>query len=158
MAEGVGLFELSPFTKIDVQGPDALALLQYLCANDIDHEVGRAVYTQMLNARGGIKHDITVTRYGDTHFRVISGAATRRRTSPGTSGTPQIAGSTPSSRMSRPRRPCLRSWGLVHARCCRTCLTPSVGRGVCIFDVPSHRYRHGGGSRHAGWLSVRRLN
>ena len=79
MAEGVGLFELSPFTKIDVQGPDALALLQYLCANDIDHEVGRAVYTQMLNARGGIEADITVTRYSDTHFRVISGAATRQK-------------------------------------------------------------------------------
>ena len=79
MADGVGLFELSPFTKIDVQGPDALALLQYLCANDIDVDVGRAVYTQMLNARGGIEADITVTRFDECHFRIISGAATRQK-------------------------------------------------------------------------------
>lgn len=79
MAEGVGLFELSPFTKIDVQGRDAAALLQYLCANEIDVPEGKAVYTQMLNARGGIEADVTVTRFGDAHFRVISGAATRQK-------------------------------------------------------------------------------
>lgn len=79
MAGGVGLFELSPFTKIDVQGRDALALLQYLCANEIDVLVGKAVYTQMLNARGGIEADVTVTRFGETHFRVTSGAATRQK-------------------------------------------------------------------------------
>jgi 4-methylaminobutanoate oxidase (formaldehyde-forming) len=79
MAEGVGLFELSPFTKIDVQGRDALPLMHYLCANQIDMPEGKAVYTQMLNARGGIEADITVTRFGDRHFRVISGAATRQK-------------------------------------------------------------------------------
>jgi 4-methylaminobutanoate oxidase (formaldehyde-forming) len=79
MAAGVGLFELSPFTKIDVQGRDALALLNYLCANQIDVAEGRAVYTQMLNARGGIEADVTVTRFGESHFRVISGAATRQK-------------------------------------------------------------------------------
>ncbi len=79
MAEGVGLFELSPFTKIDVQGRDALALLDYLCANRIDVPDGKAVYTQMLNARGGIEADVTVTRFGERHFRVTSGAATRQK-------------------------------------------------------------------------------
>jgi glycine cleavage system aminomethyltransferase T/glycine/D-amino acid oxidase-like deaminating enzyme len=79
MAEGVGLFELSPFTKVDVQGRDALALLQYLSANEIDVPVGKAVYTQMLNARGGIEADVTVTRFGEKHFRVTSGAATRQK-------------------------------------------------------------------------------
>ncbi|UVC06608.1 FAD-dependent oxidoreductase [Rhizobium sp. TH2] len=79
MAESVGLFELSPFTKIDVQGRDALALLQYLSANEIDVPVGKAVYTQMLNARGGIEADVTVTRFDATHFRVTSGAATRQK-------------------------------------------------------------------------------
>jgi 4-methylaminobutanoate oxidase (formaldehyde-forming) len=79
MAEDVGLFELSPFAKIDVQGRDALALLQYLCANQIDVPEGAAVYTQMLNDRGGIEADITVTRFGETHFRVTSGAATRQK-------------------------------------------------------------------------------
>jgi 4-methylaminobutanoate oxidase (formaldehyde-forming) len=79
MAEGVGLFELSPFAKIDVQGRDALALVNYLCANQIDVAEGSAAYTQMLNARGGIEADITVTRFGETHFRIISGAATRQK-------------------------------------------------------------------------------
>lgn len=79
MADGVGMFELSPFTKIDVQGRGALPLLNYLCANQIDVPAGKAVYTQMLNARGGIEADITVTRFGETHFRVTSGAVTRQK-------------------------------------------------------------------------------
>lgn len=79
MAGGVGLFELSPFTKIDVQGRDALPLLQYLCANQIDVAAGKAVYTQMLNAHGGMEADITVTRFDERHFRVTSGAVTRQK-------------------------------------------------------------------------------
>ena len=73
----VALYELTPFTKIDVAGPSALVLLQQLCANDIDVEQGRAVYTQLLNQHGGIEADVTVTRRGENDFRVISGAATR---------------------------------------------------------------------------------
>jgi 4-methylaminobutanoate oxidase (formaldehyde-forming) len=75
--ERVALYELTPFTKIDVKGPEALRLLQHLCCNDVDVEVGRTVYTQMLNGRGGIEADVTVTRLGETTFRVVSGAATR---------------------------------------------------------------------------------
>ena len=73
----VALFDLSPFTKIDLQGRDALALLQQLCANEIAVAEGGAVYTQMLNAGAGIEADITVTRTGETDFRIVSGAATR---------------------------------------------------------------------------------
>lgn len=73
----VALIELSPFTKIDISGPDALRLLQHLCANDVDVPAGRTVYTQMLNGRGGIEADITVTRRAEDTFRVVSGAATR---------------------------------------------------------------------------------
>ncbi len=79
MADGVGLFELSPFTKINVEGPDALALLQRLCANDIDVAEGHAVYTQMLNEKGGIEADVTVTRLSERLFRVTSGAVTRQK-------------------------------------------------------------------------------
>jgi 4-methylaminobutanoate oxidase (formaldehyde-forming) len=77
--DGVALFELSPFTKIDVEGRDALALVQQLCANDVDVGQGSVVYTQMLNRRGGIEADVTVTRTGETAFRIVSGAATRRK-------------------------------------------------------------------------------
>lgn len=70
------LFELSPFAKIDIAGGGALALLQQLCANRMDRPVGRATYSQMLNDRGGIEADVTVTRLGEDSFRVTSGAAT----------------------------------------------------------------------------------
>ena len=79
LSERVALLELSPFTKIEVQGPDALALLQWLCANDVDQPPGRCLYTQMLNRRGGIEADVTVTRLGPRRFRITSGAATRQK-------------------------------------------------------------------------------
>ena len=79
MAAGVGLFELSPFTKLDIGGRDALALLDRLCVSRIDVAVGRAVYTQMLNAAGGIEADLTVTRLAADRFRVTSGAAARQK-------------------------------------------------------------------------------
>lgn len=77
LRDRVALFDLSPFTKIDVGGRDALALLQQLCANDVDLPFDSCVYTQMLNRRGGIEADVTVTRRGERDFRVVSGAATR---------------------------------------------------------------------------------
>jgi glycine cleavage system aminomethyltransferase T/glycine/D-amino acid oxidase-like deaminating enzyme len=73
--EGVGLFDLSPFGKIRVEGPDAEAVLQRLCANDVAVEPGRIVYTQWLNARGGIEADLTVTRISHTLFLVVTSAA-----------------------------------------------------------------------------------
>lgn len=73
----VALFDLSPFAKIDVRGRDTLALLQRLCANDVDLPSDTCVYTQMLNGRGGIEADVTVTRRGEQDFRVVGGAPTR---------------------------------------------------------------------------------
>ena len=77
--DGVALLELTPFTKVDVRGPDAVALLQRLCTRDIDIAPDRAVYTLMLNPRGGIEADVTVTRIDEHAFRIVSGAATRAR-------------------------------------------------------------------------------
>ena len=77
--DGVALLELTPFTKIDVRGTDALALLQRLCTAEIDIEPDRAVYTLMLNPRGGIEADVTVTRLDECAFRIVSGAATRAK-------------------------------------------------------------------------------
>jgi 4-methylaminobutanoate oxidase (formaldehyde-forming) len=70
---------MSPFGKIHVEGADAEAVLQRICANDIAVEPGRIVYTQWLNDRGGIEADVTVTRCTDTVFLVVTGAATIRR-------------------------------------------------------------------------------
>ena len=79
MQHGAVLLDLTPFTKIDVSGPDALSLLNHLAAAQMEVAVGRAVYTPLLNARGGIEADVTVTRLSADRFRIISGAATRRR-------------------------------------------------------------------------------
>jgi 4-methylaminobutanoate oxidase (formaldehyde-forming) len=75
----VGLFDMSPFGKIHVQGEDAEAVLQRLSANDIGVEPGRIVYTQWLNERAGIEADVTVTRLGETTFLVVTSASTLRR-------------------------------------------------------------------------------
>lgn len=79
MAEGAALIDLSPFGKFDISGPDALAALQYLAAGNVDTGIGRAVYTPLLNAAGGIEADVTITRLGPERFRLTSGAATRWR-------------------------------------------------------------------------------
>ncbi len=79
MDRGTALIDLSPFGKFDVTGPDALRALQYLAAGNVDVAEGRAVYTPLLNARGGTEADVTITRLGADCFRVTSGAATRGR-------------------------------------------------------------------------------
>ncbi len=70
-----GLFDETSFSKFQVHGAGALAALQYLCANDVDQPIGRVVYTQMLNPRGGIECDLTVTRLAADRFRIITGTA-----------------------------------------------------------------------------------
>ena len=73
--EDVGLFDQSSLAKLLLQGPDVTAVLQRLCANDVDVAAGRIVYTQMLNARGGIECDLTVTRLADDACLVVTVAA-----------------------------------------------------------------------------------
>ncbi|HEY2127898.1 MAG TPA: FAD-dependent oxidoreductase [Streptosporangiaceae bacterium] len=74
--ERVAMFDTSSFGKLLVQGRDAAAVLQRICANDVAVPPGRIVYTQWLNDRGGIEADVTVTRLADTQFLVLSGPAT----------------------------------------------------------------------------------
>ncbi len=79
METGAALIDLSPFGKFDIVGPDALAFLNHLAAGQMDVAIGRAVYTPLLNDKGGIEADVTITRTGADIFRLTSGAATRRR-------------------------------------------------------------------------------
>ncbi|MGO4908165.1 FAD-dependent oxidoreductase [Pseudorhodobacter sp. W20_MBD10_FR17] len=76
---GVGLFDMTSFGKIRVEGRDACAFLQSVCANDVDVPAGRIVYTQMLNARGGIESDLTVTRLSETAYLMVVPGATLQR-------------------------------------------------------------------------------
>ncbi|MBI5029016.1 MAG: FAD-dependent oxidoreductase [Chloroflexi bacterium] len=71
--ERAGLFDETSFSKFEIHGQDALPTLQFLCDNDIDKPVGSVVYTQMLNPRGGIECDFTVTRLAEDRFRIITG-------------------------------------------------------------------------------------
>jgi len=73
--QAVGLYDESSFAKIEVSGPGACAFLQRLCANDVDVEPGRIVYTQMLNSRAGIETDFTVTRLAAGLFFIVTGTA-----------------------------------------------------------------------------------
>ncbi|MDX2203610.1 MAG: FAD-dependent oxidoreductase [Hyphomicrobiaceae bacterium] len=73
--ETVGALDMSAFGKFRVEGPDAEAVLQRICANDVAVPVGRIVYTQWLNERGGVEADLTVTRLGETSFLVVTSAA-----------------------------------------------------------------------------------
>jgi len=71
--EAVALFDITPFAKFDVTGPDALAYLERVFANRIDRPVGSVVYTAALTRRGGIRLDLTVTRKDRNRFRVVTG-------------------------------------------------------------------------------------
>lgn len=79
LREGVGLLDMSSFGKIRIEGRDACAFLQRLCANDVDVAVGRLIYTQMLNKRGGIESDLTVTRFSETSYYLVVPGATLHR-------------------------------------------------------------------------------
>jgi 4-methylaminobutanoate oxidase (formaldehyde-forming) len=76
---GVGLFDMTSFGKIRVEGRDACAFLQKMCANDVDVAAGRIVYTQMLNKKGGIESDLTVTRLSESAYLLVVPGATLQR-------------------------------------------------------------------------------
>jgi len=75
----VGIFDQSSFAKFVVQGPDAEAVLNRISANNMSVPVGKVVYTQWLNERGGIEADLTVTREALDRYLVVTAAATQTR-------------------------------------------------------------------------------
>jgi 4-methylaminobutanoate oxidase (formaldehyde-forming) len=77
--EAVGLFDQSSFAKFILEGEDAESVLNRICANDIAVPVGKIVYTQWLNERGGIEADLTITRESETRFLIVTAAATQVR-------------------------------------------------------------------------------
>jgi 4-methylaminobutanoate oxidase (formaldehyde-forming) len=73
--ESAALFDETSFAKIEVSGAGAADFLEHLCSNWVARDVGAVTYTQMLNARGGIECDFTVTRLGEERFRIVTGTA-----------------------------------------------------------------------------------
>src|SRR2546425_1081815 len=72
--ERVGIIDMTSFGKIELDGPGSLALLERVAGNQIERPVGSVVYTQLLDRRGGIAGDVTITRLGPERFRLVTGA------------------------------------------------------------------------------------
>ena len=77
--EGVAIFDQSSFSKLLLQGRDAEAALQHLCANDMAVPVGTSVYTGVLNVRGGFESDLTVQRLARDRFMLVTGSSQTTR-------------------------------------------------------------------------------
>lgn len=75
----VGVIDQSSFCKYQVEGPDVVKMMNRICSNNIDVKVGKMVYTQWLNARGGIEADVTLTRLADDKYLIVSGVACQTR-------------------------------------------------------------------------------
>ncbi|MCR9124622.1 MAG: FAD-dependent oxidoreductase [Rhodobacteraceae bacterium] len=75
--QNVGMYDMSSFGKLRVEGRDATAFLDHIGGGRFDVPVGRIVYTQFLNRKGGIEADVTVTRLSESAYLVVTPAATR---------------------------------------------------------------------------------
>ncbi|MDQ2911234.1 MAG: FAD-dependent oxidoreductase, partial [Actinomycetota bacterium] len=73
--ERAAIFDETSFAKIEVSGAGAAEFLEGLCDNRVARDVGAITYTQMLNPRGGIECDFTVTRLAEDRFRIVTGTA-----------------------------------------------------------------------------------
>lgn len=71
--EKVALFDQTSFAKFQMVGRDAEAALSWICANDVARPVGSLVYTQMLNAKGGIECDLTLARLAEDRYYIVTG-------------------------------------------------------------------------------------
>ena len=77
--EKAAIFDASPFGKIEVQGPDAEAFLQHVCASNMAKAPGNAIYTAVLNHRGTYESDITAHRIAADHYRLFVGTNAIKR-------------------------------------------------------------------------------
>ena len=71
--EAAALFDQTSFAKFALKGPDALAALNWICANNVDKPVGSLTYTQMLDDAAGIQCDLTVCRLATNEFYIVTG-------------------------------------------------------------------------------------
>ncbi len=73
--QAAALFDESSFAKLEITGPGALAFLQRVAGNDLDRPVGAVSYTQLLDRRGGIQADVTITRTAGDAYLLVTGTA-----------------------------------------------------------------------------------
>ncbi len=77
--ENAAIFDQSTFGKVEVKGQDACEFLDRVCANHMDREPGSAIYTAMLNERGGFESDLTAIRISEDHYRLFVGTTAIKR-------------------------------------------------------------------------------
>ena len=75
--ERVALFDQSSFAKFELRGRDAAEALSWIAANNVDQSVGKVVYTQLLNSRGGIECDLTASRFAQDLYYIVTGTGFR---------------------------------------------------------------------------------
>ena len=73
--ETAALFDETSFAKMEIRGDGAADYLERLCDNRVARDVGAITYTSMLNERGGIECDFTVTRLAEDRFWIVTGTA-----------------------------------------------------------------------------------
>lgn len=77
--DNVGIYDATTMANFLLQGKDAEKVLNNICANDVSQPIGKVVYTQMLNERGGIEADLTVIKLAEGKFFIITATATETR-------------------------------------------------------------------------------
>ena len=76
---GVGVFDLTPFVKVEAEGPGVIDWLNRVCASEMDRPVGRILYTTVLDHDGGCVCDLTVTRLADERYLLVTGGGSGPR-------------------------------------------------------------------------------
>jgi len=75
----VGLLDLSTFAKYEISGSNSQEFLERLCANKIPQQEGSIILTHMLNEKGRIQSELTITRFPNNNFYVLSSTASEIR-------------------------------------------------------------------------------
>ncbi len=76
---GVGIMDVTAFTKVEVAGPDAYVLLDRLTANKMPQKTGSITLTHMLNRRGRVELETTLVRMADDRFYLVCAAFFEQR-------------------------------------------------------------------------------
>ncbi|GAB7359404.1 hypothetical protein MBLNU230_g6053t1 [Neophaeotheca triangularis] len=67
---GVAMFDLTPFRRLEISGPGAIDLLQYVCTADVDREVGTVTHSLFLDPAGYLRSEVYVARLGQDFFQL----------------------------------------------------------------------------------------
>ena len=81
MSDSVGMINLSHFPIMDIKGPDAERMLEYLSVAKVGGNTpeGKVIYTNFLDEDGGVHADLTISRLSNDSYRVVTGGADGNR-------------------------------------------------------------------------------